>query len=68
MNKVGHTAPLTDIPTQSDADHLVNEASRLFGRTLASWTSDLLELRRVGLLENRWRDEDRQPDTWRMAA
>jgi hypothetical protein len=67
-----------DLPDPLVAGHLVAEARRLFGRTLAGWASDQLGLRHRGLHAATWRaepagadwcavDED-GPGTWSLAA
>jgi hypothetical protein len=56
----------TRIPDRSEGEHAVDEARLLFRRTLATWTSDLLELRRTSGADGVWQSDDEA--SWRLAA
>ncbi len=45
------------LPTVVQADTALQEARHLFSRTLATWTGDVLELRRRGMLGMQWGDQ-----------
>ena len=53
-----------------DEDPSVAHAKAMFDRVLATWASDLLQLRRQGLTAPGWRVRVDQDDeaTWRRAA
>ena len=62
----GSVDPLAP-PTRAQAARAVRSAELLFARTLAGWTLDLLDLRRRGLADARWRSGHARP-AFRSAA
>ena len=44
-----------ELPSAETSAAVLNRTRSLFGRTLASWASDVLTLRRQGLLTYAWR-------------
>lgn len=65
MNEPTSIVPMMTPPAALEAARAVQEAQRMFGRTLASWTVDLLDLRRRGITEVTWRQTGAR---WRHAA
>ncbi len=59
-------APSLPFADPAGAEQAVEDARRLYQRTLAAWVGDLLTLRRAGLDEPGWTDRDR--DTVRQEA
>lgn len=50
-------------------DRVIEDAHRLFAKTLAAWAQDLLSARRLGLLSMQWQCEPaEQDDRWSIAA
>jgi len=58
MNDLTANRPMMNVPSAIDGERAVWEARRLFARTLASWTGDLLELRRREITRVVWREQD----------
>jgi hypothetical protein len=48
---------LSAAPTDEQAARAVREAHLLFNRTLCCWASDVLALRRGGLMQLRWEQQ-----------
>jgi len=46
------------MPTPLDGERAVQQARRMFARTLANWTCDLLELRRREITRVVWPQQD----------
>jgi len=68
MKKVVWGRSATAIPRHAEAERAVEEARRVFARTLACWASDVLHLRREGLLRPRWGRADAAGRLWSKAA
>ena len=63
----------TALPTPAESEEALDRAHRVFGRTLAVWASDVLELRRTGFLGQTWpvapgEDEDARDFPGSIAA
>ena len=58
MNDLTANQPMMTVPSAIDGERAVRVARRLFARTLASWTGDLLELRRRGISRLVWHEQD----------
>jgi len=56
MNDHSTQLPMMVPPTPDEAAAAVQEARRLFARTLAAWAVDSLRLRRAGLDRAAWID------------
>ena len=56
-----------DIPQLAAARRAVRDAQRQFERSLATWTMDLLALRRAGLTQTIW-TSDAADAPWTVAA
>ena len=65
MHDPAPSLPFAD-PAAEQARQAVEDARRLYQRTMAAWVGDLLTLRRAGLDEPGWTDRDR--DTVRQDA
>ncbi len=70
MKPTGHTSgptvPMMDSSVSQESRRAVDNARRLFRRTLAHWASDLLVLRQAGLTRPRWTKSS--GPTWNVAA
>ena len=63
----------TALPTPAESEEALSRARHVFGRTLAGWASDVLELRRTGFLRPTWQaapgaSEDTRDCPGRLAA
>ena len=54
--------PIMTEPTASQAEQALHRARLSYSRTLACWTSDLLQLRRSGFVRPAWTPDDRDRD------
>ncbi len=68
MDNTDLSTPSIDIPSRFEAERIVDHARRLFGRTLACWASDVLVLRRDGLVRPTWPVVHMDHDSWSTAA
>jgi len=58
MNDLTANRPMMNVPTALDGERAVWQAQRMFARTLAAWTGDLLELRRREITRVVWSEQD----------
>ena len=56
------------LPDPEYAAQREREARSLFGRSLASWASDVLSLRASGLIRPVWMTQGEEGDSWSRAA
>ncbi|MHC4065372.1 MAG: hypothetical protein ACYSUI_12880 [Planctomycetota bacterium] len=54
MNDAARHEPMMQVPTPAEAQRCVDQARRMFQRTLPAWVCDLLTLRRAGLATPVW--------------
>ena len=67
MNAQTEQLPMMNVPSGAEAAQAVQEARRLFARTLSGWASDVLRLRRLGLHRPAWSTPD-SAARWSKAA
>ena len=67
MPTVGPPHPTIEVPDPHVAEVAVRHARSLFRRTLATWASDVLRLRRDGVLDAVW-PADATGEGWSQAA
>ena len=68
MQERGQHRTGIDLPSRDEADRAVARARLLFGRTLACWASDMLALRRDGMIRQTYSPRQDQTAWWRAAA
>lgn len=67
MQRDSQAISITNVPTADEAALAVDQARRMFNRTLACWASDMLGARRAGVTRIGWQPRDRN-SVWRQAA
>ena len=68
MQQVGHRTSALELPSAPETTRAIDQARRLYGKTLANWAADTLVLRRADLIRPTWTQQRRDDDSWSLAA